>query len=136
MTGEGMLRIVRKLLHPIAQLRLMHTKIMRGLRHRNPALPDQLDRFQLELARKLPSFHSPPPVPQKHLTRCLRNRQQLNPSFYPGRRSRRRTAILSPSADPQHNASNVKELTIISKSLVPTPRPLRHQAILKAHAVM
>src|ERR1700687_5657513 len=81
MAGEGMLRIVRKLLHPIAQLRLMDTKIMRGLRHRHPALPDQLDRLELEIARKLPSFHGPPPVPQKHLTRCLRNRQQLISRF-------------------------------------------------------
>ena len=37
MAREGMLRIVRKLLYPIAQLRLMHTKIMRGLRNRYPA---------------------------------------------------------------------------------------------------
>jgi hypothetical protein len=42
------------------------------------AFRDQLHRLKLELPRKLPSFHDPPPVPSKHLTRCLPNRQQAN----------------------------------------------------------
>src|SRR5262249_55003003 len=37
---------------------------------------DQPHSLKLELARKLPSLHDPPPAPSKHLTRCLRNRLQ------------------------------------------------------------
>src|SRR5450631_1850450 len=73
-----MLRIARKLLHPTAQLRLVHTKILRGLGMPDPAFLDQPHRFKLELACKLPPLHDPPPVPLKHLTRCLRNRVQAN----------------------------------------------------------
>src|SRR5580692_3362240 len=54
----------------------MHTEILRGLRIRHAPLFDQPHRLKLELACKLPSLHDTPPVPSKHLTRCLRNRQQ------------------------------------------------------------
>jgi hypothetical protein len=39
-----------------------------------PAVLDQAHSLKLELPRKLPSLHDPPPAPSKHLTRCLRNR--------------------------------------------------------------
>src|SRR5271166_1538272 len=35
----------------------------------------------VELACELPSLHDPPPVPLKHLTRCLRNRVQARSRF-------------------------------------------------------
>src|SRR5580700_4040092 len=73
-----MLRIIGELLHPIAQLRGMHTKVLRCLRIRHAALLDQANSLKLELACELPSLHDPPPVPLKHLTRCLRNRVQAN----------------------------------------------------------
>src|SRR5215204_1949988 len=68
--------VVRRLLHPIPNLRLMHTQIFCGLRVRHAPLSDQPPRLKLELAGKLPSLHDPPPAPSKHLTRCLRNRVQ------------------------------------------------------------
>src|SRR5580704_1483728 len=54
----------------------MHTKVLRGLRIRDAPLLDQPHRLKLELPCKLPSLHDTPPVPSKHLTRCLRNRVQ------------------------------------------------------------
>src|SRR6476660_9870415 len=75
-----MLRITRERLHPTAQLRLMHTEIERGLRIRDAPLLDQPHRLKLELTCKLPSLHDTPPVPSKHLTRCLRNRVQARSS--------------------------------------------------------
>ena len=77
-----MLRIIRKRLHPTAQLRLMHTQILRGLRIRNASLLDQPHSLKLELSRKLPSLHDTPPVPSKQLTRCLRNRVQAIRAFH------------------------------------------------------
>src|ERR1700722_13744752 len=74
-----MLWIVRLRLYPATQLRLMHAQVLRGLRIRDPAVLDQPHRLKLELACKLPSLHDPPPVPLKHLTRCLRNRVQAIP---------------------------------------------------------
>src|SRR4029453_5409971 len=50
--------------------------VLGGL-HIGPApVLDQAHSLKLELASKLPSLHDPPPVPSKHLTRCLRNRVQ------------------------------------------------------------
>jgi hypothetical protein len=43
----------------------------------NTVLLDQPHRLKFELSRILPSFYDLPPVPQKHLTRCLQNRQKL-----------------------------------------------------------
>ena len=57
----------------------MHTQVARGLRNAHPAFLDQAYRLKLELPRKLPSLHDPPPAPSKHLTRCLWNRVQANP---------------------------------------------------------
>src|ERR1700722_14722641 len=54
----------------------MHTQIVRSLRIRHAPLFDQPHSLKLELARKLPPLHDSPPVPSKHLTRCLRNRVQ------------------------------------------------------------
>src|SRR5215204_4138097 len=54
----------------------MHTEIMRSLAIRHAPLFDQPHSLKLELACKLPSLHHAPPVPSKHLTRCLRNRVQ------------------------------------------------------------
>ena len=63
LAGKGTLRIGRKSIRPFAQHVLMHAQIPRGLGKANPALLDQLYRFNLELSCKLPSFHDPPPVP-------------------------------------------------------------------------
>src|SRR5437016_9774241 len=71
-----MFRIVRELLHPIAQLRHMHAQVLRSLHIGHASLLDQAHSLKLELAGKLPSLHDPPPAPSKHLTRCLRNRVQ------------------------------------------------------------
>src|SRR5436190_21686938 len=78
--GERMLRIIRQRLHPVAQLRRMDTQVLRGLHIRHAAFLDQPHSLKLELARKLPSLHDPPPAPSKHLTRCLRNRVQASAS--------------------------------------------------------
>src|SRR5258708_28389552 len=59
----------------------MHTEIVRGLRIGDAPLLDQPHSLKLELACKLPSLHDPPPVPLKHLTRCLRNRVQASHQF-------------------------------------------------------
>jgi hypothetical protein len=77
--GKGMLRVLGKRLHPVAQHRSVHAQVAGGLRHLHTALRDQFDSLKLELACKSPSFHGPPPVPSKHLTRCLRNRGQAKP---------------------------------------------------------
>ena len=58
-----MLRIVRKRLHPIAQLRRMHLQVFGRLRVRDPAIPDQPHSLKLELPRKPSSLYDPPPVP-------------------------------------------------------------------------
>src|SRR6266566_1484123 len=54
----------------------MHLQAFGCLRVRDPAIPDQPHRLKLELPRKPSSLHDSPPVPSKHLTRCLRNRVQ------------------------------------------------------------
>src|SRR5829696_3138993 len=54
----------------------MHTEIMPSLAIRHAPLFDQPHSLKLELACKLPSLHHAPPVPSKHLTRCLQNRVQ------------------------------------------------------------
>src|SRR5271155_4580140 len=54
----------------------MHTEVLRGLGIRHAPFLDQPHSLKLELAGKLPSLHDTPPVPSKHLTRCLRNRVQ------------------------------------------------------------
>jgi hypothetical protein len=73
-----MLRIVGELLHPIAQLRCVDTEVFRRLHIGYAPILDQAHSLKLELARELPSLHDHPPVPLKHLTRCLRNRVQAN----------------------------------------------------------
>src|ERR1700689_4693226 len=60
----------------------MHTKVFRGLSIRHASLFDQPHSLKLELACKLPSLHDTPPVPSKHLTRCLRNRQQARSASF------------------------------------------------------
>ena len=60
---KRVLRIICKLLHPIAQLCRMNAKVFRRLRIRNAALLDQPDSLKLELPCKLPSLHDAPPVP-------------------------------------------------------------------------
>jgi hypothetical protein len=62
MTGKGLRWIGAELLHPFAQNILMHIQFAAGLRNRYPALPDQLDRLDFELATELPSLHRPPPA--------------------------------------------------------------------------
>src|ERR1700683_1068833 len=56
----------------------MHTQIVRGLGIRHAPIFDQPHRLKLELSCKLPPLHDSPPVPSKHLTRCLRNRVQAS----------------------------------------------------------
>src|SRR5262249_13413398 len=58
----------------------MHLQVLRSLRVRDPSIPDQPYCLKLELPRKPPSLHDPPPAPSKHLTRCLWNRVQARSS--------------------------------------------------------
>ena len=81
--GEGMLGILSELLRPIPQLRLMHPKVLRRLRVRHASLSDQAHSLKLELPRKLPTLHGPPPVPLSHQTWCLRNRVQATSRTLP-----------------------------------------------------
>src|SRR6476619_3967689 len=71
-----MLRVLGQLLHPIAQLRRVNVQVLRRLHIGHASIFDQAHGLKLELSRKLPSLHDPPPAPSKHLTRCLRNRVQ------------------------------------------------------------
>src|SRR5262249_9942983 len=73
---ESMLRVLGQLLHPIAQLRRVNVQVLRRLHIGHASILDQAHGLKLELSRKLPSLHDPPPAPSKHLTRCLRNRVQ------------------------------------------------------------
>jgi hypothetical protein len=73
-----MLRIGAELFHPLPQHILMNVQIACRLPNSNTALPHQLDSFKLELPRKLPSLHDPPPVPLNTLTWCLRNQGQAS----------------------------------------------------------
>src|SRR5262249_27081794 len=75
---ESMLRVLGQLLHPIAQLRRVNVQVLRRLHIGHASILDQAHGLKLELSRKLPSLHDPPPAPSKHLTRCLRNRVQAN----------------------------------------------------------
>src|SRR5215213_1038752 len=54
LAGECVLRIVPVLLHPVAQLRLMHTNIGRCLCVGNASILDQAHCLKLELSRELP----------------------------------------------------------------------------------
>src|SRR5262249_23168518 len=74
--GKGVLRILGELFHPIAQLRRVNVQVLRCLNIGHASILDQAHSLKLELSRKLPSLHDPPPAPSKHLTRCLRNRVQ------------------------------------------------------------
>ena len=75
MAGERQHRLATEFLHPLAQHVLVYVQIARGLRHRPPALLDQLHRLNLALAAELSSrCHPTPPVSCSTLTRCLRNR--------------------------------------------------------------
>src|SRR4051812_27636015 len=67
MAGKGMLRIGLKVPDPLAQHVAVNFQIAGSLRHRDPAFLHQLHGLKLELSRKLPSFHEPPPVPSEHL---------------------------------------------------------------------
>src|SRR6185312_395674 len=88
--GEGMLGILRELLRPVPQLRLMHAQVLRGLRIRHASISDQAYSLKLELPRKLPTLHDPPPVPLSHQTWCLRNRvQAMGPTSYKASRRAR-----------------------------------------------
>src|SRR5262249_12985575 len=75
---KGVLRILGELLYPIAQLRRVNVQVLRCLHIGHASVLDQAHSLKLELASKLPSLHDPPPVPSKHLTRCLRNRVQAS----------------------------------------------------------
>src|SRR5260370_40703306 len=80
----------------VAQLRRMDTQVLRGLHIRHAPFLDQPHSLKLELARKLPSLHDPPPAPSKHLTRCLRNRLQANHTTFELGRPRLATATAAP----------------------------------------
>src|SRR5262249_34461835 len=60
---KGLVQILDELLHPIAQLRRMHTKVLRRLGIGHAPFLDQSHSLKLELARKLSSLHDPPPAP-------------------------------------------------------------------------
>jgi hypothetical protein len=57
-----MLRISRKLLHPVAQLRRMNAKVLCGLGLGHPTILDQLHRLKPELSLELPFLHDTPRV--------------------------------------------------------------------------
>src|SRR6516165_8887939 len=77
-----MLRVLGQLLHPIAQLRRVNVQVLRRLHIGHASILDQAHGLKLELSRKLPSLHDPPPAPSKHLTRCLRNRVQASKELF------------------------------------------------------
>jgi hypothetical protein len=54
----------------------VNVQVLRCLHIGHASILDQAHGLKLELSRKLPSLHDPPPAPSKHLTRCLRNRVQ------------------------------------------------------------
>src|SRR5262249_19123264 len=81
---KGVLRILGELFHPIAQLRRVNVQVLRCLNIGHASILDQAYSLKLELSRKLPSLHDPPPAPSKHLTRCLRNRVQATIAFVIG----------------------------------------------------
>src|SRR4029079_9368077 len=54
----------------------MNAQVLRRLHIRHAPILDQAHCLKLELSRELPPLHDAPPVPSKHLTRCLRNRVQ------------------------------------------------------------
>jgi transposase len=59
-------------------------RAVRRLHIGHASILDQAHGLKLELSRKFPSLHDPPPAPSKHLTRCLRNRVQANlPQYSP-----------------------------------------------------
>src|SRR4051812_46377040 len=103
---KGLLWIVGELLHPVAQLRRVNVQVLRRPPIGHASILDQAHRLKLELPRKLPSLHDPPPAPSKHLTRCLRNRVQATmPVFRAAQTSfwyRRRSP---PSRHRRQNAS-------------------------------
>src|SRR4051794_39064952 len=61
----------------------MNAQVLRRLHIRHAPILDQAHCLKLELSRELPPLHDAPPVPSKHLTRCLRNRVQATPQFTP-----------------------------------------------------
>jgi hypothetical protein len=69
MAGKGLRRVGAELLHPLPQNILVNVQVAAGLRHRQPVFPDQLDRFDRELATELPSSVSSSPTSgsMKHL---------------------------------------------------------------------
>ena len=76
MAGEGMLRIVRQLLHSIAQLRHMHAQVLRRLHIRHASILDQAHSFKFELSRELPPLHDAivrNASPSAHRRCCLRS---------------------------------------------------------------
>src|SRR5437016_14186539 len=121
-----MFRIVRELLHPIAQLRHMHAQVLRSLHIGHASLLDQAHSLKLELAGKLLSLHDPPPAPSKHLTRCLRNRVQAKT---PPRSVRYQLIVRDPferPVPPLRRMSGEKEclqcVTTVPTSSHPDPR--------------
>src|SRR5262249_48961247 len=77
----------------------MHLQVLRSLRVRDSSIPDQPYCLKLELPRKPPSLHDPPPAPSKHLTRCLWNRVQAKTVFPRG----------EPSLEPRRSVAEYKK---------------------------
>src|SRR5215831_2236512 len=61
------------------RMQAVSVEVLRCLHIGHASILDQAHGLKLELPRELPSLHDPPPVPSKHLTRCLRNRVQARP---------------------------------------------------------
>src|SRR5262249_33804318 len=115
---KGVLRILGELFHPIAQLRRVNVQVLRCLNIGHASILDQAYSLKLELSRKLPSLHDPPPAPSKHLTRCLRNRVQANATFPP----REPSSEWRPSAALVSGASSDEA---VSRSCARTARALK-----------
>src|SRR5215210_5177951 len=107
----------------------MHIQVLLGLGIRNAALLDQAHSLKLELSRELPPLHDAPPVPSKHLTRCLRNRVQAKCSMsFAGSR------FSSESAPrPFHHGIRGRGGTIFAAALPSIERQV--QADLRTHLI-
>src|SRR5262249_18411636 len=90
-----LVQILDELLHPIAQLRRMHTKVLRRLGIGHAPFLDQSHSLKLELARKLSSLHDPPPAPSIGVFRtgCRPSCPQLKATHWKEMHHKRRDEI-------------------------------------------
>src|SRR6266567_2110223 len=94
----------------------MHAQVLRSLHIGHASLLDQAHSLKLELARKLPSLHDPPPAPSKHLTRCLRSRVQASAAEQKDQLRRYRRLL-----EEEANAYSTRLLIFLSPRKYPSP---------------